>query len=327
MSLIKVQNIDGVIWNFEEKVIDIIKAYHDYGEINISLCNEGPDAELLGLYNVLDLVSEKFNFDKKKITIQTGNLLEKHTEYNIKIDRPRRSTEYFHGQNYLKDHHDLVCKDIKKHFGIFIGRSNWKRLYLSAIIYLHYKDISIQTFHYESKSDFHKTHLGLEKLLHIKGNQVIQLVEPLINAAPLILDKVQNYPIISPSNYEIITHYNDFFVDVVCETFSKGKTFFPTEKIWRPIITKTPFMVQGPVGFLAGLKKLGFKTFDAWWDESYDEDDEQVALETIIRNLNKISKYSVEDLKKIYSSMEEVLDHNYNTFVSLKDEKFKLLYD
>lgn len=328
MTVVRLQNIDGVIWNIEQKIIEIIKNYQASGEVTITLCNEGPDSNILGLYKILDLICNEFQFDKTKITIQTGNLLEKHANYSIEIDRARKATEYDRGQNVIKKiNFGHKRKNITKHFGLFIGRSNWKRLYLSAIVYSQYQQKTIQTFHYDSKSDFHKTHLGLEKLLHIKGHSVIKVVESLLLNSPLTLHSVTAYPIISPENYNLIHEYNNFFVDIVCETFSTGNTFFPTEKIWRPILAKTPFMVQGPAGFLSNLKKLGFKTFDRWWDESYDEDDEQVAMDTILRNIKKISECSIDELNKIYNDMEEVLKHNYNTFISLSDNNFKFLYE
>lgn len=325
--IVKLENIDGVIWNLDQKVSQIIATYQQFGKVIIFLCNEGPDGYKLGLYKILDFLCEQFNFDEQKIIIQTGNQIETHSKYKIEIAGPAESTEYIYGQN-IANNVNIDNKQLEKHFGIFIGRSNWKRLYISSVMNLKYKEQSLQTFHYDSKSEYHKTHLGLEKLIHIKGPSVLNLVEPLLSSSPLTLDQVTNFPIINPINYNIIHYYKKFFVEIVCETYSTGNTFFPTEKIWRPILCKTPFIVQGPIGFLANLKKLGFKTFDRWWDESYDEDDEQTALDTVLRNINNISQYSVSRLNDLYKEMADVVEHNYKTFISLNDQTFKLLkYD
>ena len=32
-----------------------------------------------------------------------------------------------------------------------------------------------------------------------------------------------------------------------------------------------PFIVLGPKGYLHNLKRLGFKTFGTFWNESYDD--------------------------------------------------------
>lgn len=117
--------------------------------------------------------------------------------------------------------------------------------------------------------------------------------------------------------------YNTFFVDVVCETFSEGRTFFPTEKIWRPIICKTPFIVQGPVNYLHNLKQLGFKTFNDWWDESYDEDGGLTAIETIKRNINMLS---TRDVAHMYTEMQDILEHNFQRLTELTSRDFTRIY-
>jgi hypothetical protein len=50
-----------------------------------------------------------------------------------------------------------------------------------------------------------------------------------------------------------------------------GITFFPTEKIFRPITGRRPFVVFGSTHFLNNLRELGFETYSECWDESYDQ--------------------------------------------------------
>ena len=116
--------------------------------------------------------------------------------------------------------------------------------------------------------------------------------------------------------------YHKFFVEIVAETYSTGKTFYPTEKIWRPILLKTPFIVQGPQNYLENLKKLGFKTFDRWWNENYSLNTYDYQLVEISKVLKEISKWSCEDMRRVYSEMEDTLEHNYNVMMNLKNEDF-----
>ena len=83
--MILLENIDGKIWHIETKVVDMVKEYQDQGKLIISLNSEGPCCEALGLYKILDHMCEKFNIDKTNITIETGNQLESHQFYNIKV--------------------------------------------------------------------------------------------------------------------------------------------------------------------------------------------------------------------------------------------------
>jgi hypothetical protein len=73
------------------------------------------------------------------------------------------------------------------------------------------------------------------------------------------------------TNRDLVAHYDRFSVELVAETYCLGDTFFPTEKIVRPISQGKPVLVYGPRYFLARLRELGFQTWGDIWNESYDE--------------------------------------------------------
>ena len=317
--MVKLETSDGLIWDVESKIIEMSAEISLTGKLVIDLNNEGPDVNELGLYKILDLLTDRFNIRKRDVSIITKNLLEQHTEYNVNIVDP-----HFHvfAQQYLKT--NLVpAKDISKHFGIFIGRSNWVRLYLSGIVFNEYRDKALQTFHYESSSDFHKVNLGIEKLLHIKGQGSLNDVAPIVLASPITQEQV-SYPILTPKNFSITSLYKNIFVDIVCETYFQGNTFFPTEKTWRPIMCKTPFIIQGPRNYLKNLRKLGFETFSEYWDESYDEDGPSYGTETIRTNLKMISSKSLGELENMYNAMLPKLEHNQALLKSLNKDSWEI---
>jgi hypothetical protein len=72
------------------------------------------------------------------------------------------------------------------------------------------------------------------------------------------------------TNRSLLNHYNRFAIEIVCETYTIGNTFFPTEKTIRPIMAAKPVLVYGPKYFLARLRTMGFQTYHDLWDESYD---------------------------------------------------------
>ena len=121
----------------------------------------------------------------------------------------------------------------------------------------------------------------------------------------------------------LTTEYNSVFVDVVSETAKVGNVFFPTEKTFRPIMFLTPFIVYGPIGYLKNLKKLGFKTFDQWFDESYDTviDDNQRLVE-VISLLLYINTKSMLELENINREMQDVLKHNVKVLMDLTETDF-----
>jgi len=107
------------------------------------------------------------------------------------------------------------------------------------------------------------------------------------------------------------------FCYLVTETCYWESKHHLTEKIFKPIISKMPFVLVGPAHNLKYLREYGFKTFDKWIDESYDDIEDPIERMTAIGNtMNKICAYSLEELQDMLIDMQEVLDHNYNRFYS-----------
>jgi hypothetical protein len=107
------------------------------------------------------------------------------------------------------------------------------------------------------------------------------------------------------------------FVYVVTETCFWEKKKHLTEKIFKPIILKQPFMLVGCAHNLAYLKSYGFKTFERWIDESYDDiEDPVLRLQAVVKELDSLSALSNEQLTNMLHEMEEVLEYNFNLFNS-----------
>ena len=143
--------------------------------------------------------------------------------------------------------------------------------------------------------------LSIDAKKHIYKNLLKQ-------AAPTVLDEV-NYngasADLSPYGYDALWH-------VVTETVYYDESLHLTEKIFKPIVSKRPFILVGAPGNLAYLKRYGFETFDRWIDESYDnETDPTRRTEMIVNELDKLSK---QDVSKQHREMQEVLDYNYDHF-------------
>lgn len=107
------------------------------------------------------------------------------------------------------------------------------------------------------------------------------------------------------------------FCYLVTETCFWERKHHLTEKIFKPIISRMPFVLAGPAHNLKYLKSYGFKTFDAWFDESYDDiDDPYNRLLAIANTMTQICDRSLEQLQVMLVEMQPVLDHNYQLFNS-----------
>jgi len=109
------------------------------------------------------------------------------------------------------------------------------------------------------------------------------------------------------------------FVNEVFQT--PRHRIFITEKTWIPILNKRPFILNTTPHNLLYLKKLGFETFDSILDESYDTilnptDRMKTACESLKTFIDRPLQECIKDLKKI----ETILEHNYETIVSLSEK-------
>lgn len=111
------------------------------------------------------------------------------------------------------------------------------------------------------------------------------------------------------------------FINVVTETVTNGN--FLSEKVWKPIIGKRPFMLVGPPRTLEKLRSWGFKTFDSYWPETYNNLvhelkpwmlHEEASCQSITRNLLELNALTLKELKDMYDDMKPILEHNHNHF-------------
>jgi hypothetical protein len=115
--------------------------------------------------------------------------------------------------------------------------------------------------------------------------------------------------------------YEQSFISIIGETHESvnGATIF-TEKIFRTIWFRRPFLVLGGAGYLRELRKLGFQTFGRWINESYDlEPSLFLRVQMIHKEMIKISTLSIRDCKNILIEMQSVLDHNLEILKHLDD--------
>jgi hypothetical protein len=129
------------------------------------------------------------------------------------------------------------------------------------------------------------------------------------------LPYVKNYPHygLDQEMYEL--PYNHSAISLVSETNIENEKMFFTEKIWKAIIARHIFVIHGKSYYLKKLKEMGFKTFENFFDESYDtETDQDEKIKKIIKLCEKIQNL---DYEKLYKETEEIRNHNYNNFFNL----------
>lgn len=112
--------------------------------------------------------------------------------------------------------------------------------------------------------------------------------------------------------------YINTYFNLVTETFF-GKNVFLSEKVFKPLSNLQPFIVLGDYGTLKELKRLGFKTFDGFIDESYDlELDPKIRMQKIELEIEKLNNKSIEEIHNWYYSIKDILLHNQKHMYSFE---------
>jgi hypothetical protein len=107
----------------------------------------------------------------------------------------------------------------------------------------------------------------------------------------------------------------DAFWHVVTETVFYYDKLHLTEKIFKPIVSKQPFMLLAAPGNLAYLKSYGFKTFDSVIDESYDLiQDNDARVEAVVNQLHWYCNLTPGEKIDIIRQLEPIIQYNFDHF-------------
>lgn len=120
--------------------------------------------------------------------------------------------------------------------------------------------------------------------------------------------------------FENKKNYLDTYFSVITETIFYEDGHYISEKTFKGISHLHPFVIVGKPGILKYLKKLGFKTFSDFWDESYDEiennSERLIKIYTVIKSLIEKSNEEWDELNK---KLFPILKHNREHLLSFDE--------
>lgn len=159
------------------------------------------------------------------------------------------------------------------------------------------------------------------KVLNVKSPMTIDTdVSDFVDIDGNIFD-LEKYPVVNNENINAIPYSNNLYVknnktsfcSIVTESrFAEHFTCF-SEKPLYAINNFQPFILAGLPNTLKLFRKIGFKTFGDFWDESYDlETNHQDRLIKILDVIDYIDSFSLSELTSIRTAMIPILEYNYN---------------
>lgn len=97
-------------------------------------------------------------------------------------------------------------------------------------------------------------------------------------------------------------------------------SIFFSEKIFKPIIMKHPFILVSTPHALKWLKRLGYKTFSPFINEDYDDEiNDAVRLEMIVTEVKRLSEFTDEEWLDWQQKVASIVEFNYNVLMNKTD--------
>tara|TARA_B110000503_G_C7152781_1_gene415938 strand:- start:1850 stop:3136 length:1287 start_codon:yes stop_codon:yes gene_type:complete len=274
-------------------------------------------------YDWLENLTIKYNLEVNDVMIITPNLLAEDTykgnkfkiiTYNyysdclfiIPVDKRDDQSSEFCKNNYLNFIDNFK---LEKHFLCFNNLTKLHRLWMF------YELINNKTLKNKSILSLNKTTTG-ETFLHTvtptDNVEMIEYYKTYDSNVKYVYDTNDWVGDVQPGNNINIDAHLKTFVNVVTETLTENRVVYITEKTYKPIYTCQPFIIVGNTYTLKKMKELGYKTFDKWWDESYDDElDFKKRMDKITKLLEKIASWNLDECTEIRNQMRETLIHNY----------------
>lgn len=174
-----------------------------------------------------------------------------------------------------------------------------------------------------NKLHIHSTNILQHQLPNL-WKDTVQILESNLHLFPLELNwKTQ----LDYNNYcfdikNDVDYYNNSYFSLVTEskyfkdvpTFldSQFNCYFFSEKTWKPILAKHPFILVGREHSLKVLKELGYKTFHPYINESYDDIvDDELRLQEIMKEVLRLSSFTDNEWIEWQTSIRDTVEFNF----------------
>ena len=118
-----------------------------------------------------------------------------------------------------------------------------------------------------------------------------------------------------------LKYFDDSYYSIVTETCFYTSTttldgsLFISEKTYKCLSLKHPFILLARPQTIAELRKIGYKTFSPMIDESYDSiEDDTERFNAIWAEITRLSQQTPEEWIQWQSKIKEIVDYNHTHF-------------
>lgn len=146
-----------------------------------------------------------------------------------------------------------------------------------------------------------------------------EYIDDIYSKLPLKIDEYDEPDVMAKLYSKTVDpYYHNSLLSVVTETNFENNEIFLTEKIFKPILHRHPFIVVGAYKTLDHLKELGYKTYSDFIDESYDDiKDPRARLVKIAEVCKDIQSWNETKRKTFFYKSMAISNHNYEVLTGL----------
>lgn len=252
--------------------------------------------------------SRRFEYDVQlaKVLSDSGKLSHlKLGEFPVTLEHKHYDKKYLCFNRRWRFHRPLLVallweKDLLKYGHVSLAKSddnkNWESVYPMLLYMTLYND-------------------ELSVILQENDQQIKNLPDFYLDQTDLVTNR---------ANLLESTHhlYSETYFSVVTETnfFTKGQVDtgrFTSEKTFKPIVYQHPFIAVTVPHFLDKVREVGYKTFSPWINEDYDTElDDCVRMSKIVKEIDRLSKLTPEELTLFLDGVREICKFNYDTLMA-----------
>lgn len=283
----------------------------------LSINTEGPSLEALGVFEVVR--RHCLERGREPGTVYLSNWCNDVEETSYKrTNRHSFSHFFWYSRRYWID---SITESTREHlFGFFVGRRTVPR---TVMMYQLWNDLpgrclfSLMINPYVNNRQAHNLE-KIEDWLPASEHDAYKAwwgnppVESLDGSS--IIDQ---YNQDKNPHKQLLEHYPRFEIELCCESYARGASYFVTEKTVRPIVALKPALIHAPIGFLKNLHRQGFRTWNECWDESYDLLEGPARWQSIRKVMNTIASLDDTSLADILKKARAVCEHNKTTLTEL----------
>lgn len=344
--------LDGIKIEYSiEEIIEPIIEHLKANRIKIVICNIQDPCHYAPSIRELELRLRNLGVSESNLVFIFGNKFLNHTH-----DYPDSLTNFTYGNLALQQQArcmfdfprptsmgytsdivrdtDLDITKIRPKKFLCFNRSMRSHRYYLAYMAMKYKLLDNSIFSFVSIPDDRlnirqnvEALLG-ETITDEDFNKLMDILPYEIDTSHLTADEKRGF--VTDNNKK--EWYTDTYFHIISETSFHGpidNSPFFSEKTYRPIINLQPFIMVGDFGSLQQIRKLGFKTFSPYIDESYDlEPIYSTRMQMIQKEILKLNSMSHKELHDLYYSLKDILIYNRDHFASFKDTNpYKISYE